>query len=93
MYQPDIKELFCFPFCDLKGILFQLSPHGKVSETSTKKPFVIDGDIIMAGQPMSFRPCLPEPQMDPYWLAKREGNIRTCNGCLKKYWVLTSLAE
>ena len=33
---------------------------------------------------MSLRPCLPEPQNDPYWLTKRGGNIRTCNGCLQK---------
>ena len=30
------------------------------------------------------KPNLPEPQNDPYWLLKREGSVKRCNGCSEK---------
>ena len=56
----------------------------RLAETSTAKPVALDGCIIAATKAMTLRPALPEPQNDPYWLVKKEGNISTCNGCFQK---------
>ena len=53
--------------------------------TSTRpKPKVDPATNVNAGRPLPMKPNLPEPQNDPYWLLKREGNIKRCNGCSEK---------
>ena len=50
--------------------------------TSTRpKPKVDPTMNVNAGRPLPMKPNLPEPQNDPYWLLKREDNIKRCNGC------------
>ena len=59
--------------------------RARLMATSTRKPSgYLDGLPTLLTEPMSLRPCQPEPQNDPYWLAQREGQIRTCHGCLNK---------
>ena len=79
----------CTPSLSVMGHSVHSPPkktlRARLLQTSTKKPTGYpDGAMFPAGQPPSLRPCQPEPQNDPYWLVKREGNIRTCHGCLKK---------
>ena len=49
--------------------------------TSTPKPIAKLLPKVPAGRKLQDLPQLPEPQTDPYWVFKKEGQIKKCHGC------------
>ena len=58
-----------------------LTPKALQQTTSTKLPTINPTAYLPYRNVLPPKPDLPEPQNDPYWLMKKVGSIKRCNGC------------